>query len=157
MNLIAPNTPAVNEEADKTLANHSFFPEISVLAFRRAMRVDTVTTSERAEHALEAAMLEANNRLWNWVMACKANGVDSLKDVPSQRGQPEGAAERLYQRAVYCLAKANVVERYRDYDTTREGHGKATELEPVADDYRRDAAWAINDLMGESRTTVELI
>lgn len=157
MSFVAPNSPPPAAEEDVTLDNHAFFPGLKLTEFREAMRIDSVTTRERAQHALEAAMIEVNDRLWDWAEIQMAEGHAALLDVPASRGQPEGANKRLYLRAVWCLAKAQLVERYRDYDTTKAGHDKADDLEPAADDYRRDAAWAINDLTRTARTTVELI
>jgi hypothetical protein len=58
---------------------------------------------------------------------------------------------------VYCTAGAELAERYRGLDTTGTGQSAADQLTPVIDEYRRDARWAISDILGLTRTTVELI
>lgn len=146
-----------NQQTEDNVKNNPFWGDLELSAFRSAMRVDSVVTPERARHSLITAMLEANSRLVTWQEQQQAKGYDTVADVPPRPEHPEGALQHLYLKAVWSLAKAQLIERYRDYDTTNSGHSNADELNPVADDYRRDAAWAINDILGIHRTTVELI
>lgn len=158
MTFVAHNSPqSATETESDPLPSHPFFPEVIIADFRTAMRVDSVTTTDRAHHALFMAMLEVNGRLAEWGMAQQKDGIESLEDTTPKFGQPVDAIKQLYLRAVWSLAKANLVERYRDYDTTRAGHDQADSVEETVGDYRRDASWAINDILGIPRTTVELI
>lgn len=140
-----------------TLENAGFFPALDLSDFRETMRVDNVATAERALHALRAAMMETNRRLAKWMNAQLQAGVERLENAEAAPGQPQDEKEQLYIRAVYSLAKANLVERYRDYDSTAKAQGRADHLEENIDDLRRDAAWAINDISNTARTTVDLI
>ncbi len=45
----------------------------------------------------------------------------------------------------------------RDYSATGDGAERADALTPTADEYRRDARWAIRNILGIAHTTVELI
>jgi hypothetical protein len=63
----------------------------------------------------------------------------------------------LYQRAVYATAKAELIERYRDFDSTDAGQRRAEAMELSVDDYRRQARYAIRDILGRPRATVELL
>ncbi len=140
-----------------TITNASFFPDLTISEFRDAMRVDSTVTDDRAVHALQAAMFNVNAQLASWMADQKEAGVNTLENVPEQDWQPAGVYMRLYLRAVWSMARANLVERYRDYDSTNDGHDRAEALENTGDDYRRDAHWAIADIKGINRTTVELI
>jgi len=64
---------------------------------------------------------------------------------------------RLYRRAVYASAQAELIERYRDVDTTHAGHVRADTLDPTIDDYRRNVRYAIRDMLGRPRADVELL
>lgn len=154
---VAPNSPAPAIEPDDTITNHPFFPDLSVLAFRTTMRVDQVITTERATESLYQAMLEVNQRLTAYATEKQDLGYNTLALVPVVRMAPSDANTRLYLRAVYSLARADVAEKYRDYDTTNEGLKGAELLDPAIAEHRRNAAWAIRDLEGKSRTTIELI
>ncbi|WP_160280214.1 head completion/stabilization protein, partial [Cellvibrio mixtus] len=92
-----------------------------------------------------------------WVSQQQQKGIAALDDVPQKTGHPAGAIKNQYFTAVWSLAKAELVERLPDYDTTNAGKEKADTLEPSAETYRRDASWAINDIIGAARTTIELI
>lgn len=140
-----------------TIPNAPFFPDLQLQEFRDSMRLDGTVPDKRAVHALEAAMYDANRSLADWMQEQLDAGVDSIDNVPQPAWQPEGFYKALYLRAVWSLAKSNLVERYRDYDSTGAGHDRADALEMTDDDYRRDAAWAISDIRGRPRTTVELI
>lgn len=153
MSLIA----AGGSTEDITIPNAAFFPELALADFRNAVRLDGTVVDDRAVQALETAMYDVNGQLAEWMQEHQAEGVNTLADVPNPAWQPESYYTRQYLRAVWSLAKANLVERYRDYDTTGTGHDRADALEPADADYRRDAAWAIADILGRSRTTVELI
>lgn len=157
MSFTAPNAPNIEAESNGTVENHSFFPELSLDDFRSVMRVDAVTTPERAIQVLKTAMLEANGRLWEWARYHMIEGITKIEETPPRPGHPAGANKHLYLQAVWSLAKALLIERYRDYDTTNTGNKKADMLEDTAEDHRRNAAWAINDITGTARATVELI
>ena len=80
-----------------------------------------------------------------------------MNDVEAEEINGESELKQLYLRAVYATTKANLIERYRDYDATGDGHKSADKLELSADDLYRDARFAIRDIIGETHTTVELI
>lgn len=144
-------------EADQPIVNHPFFPALALSVFRETMRIDNVATAPRARHALYSAMLEVNGRLADWMIDQLADGHEELASVPCRAGHPDDAMIELYYRAVFAIAKSTLIERYRDYDTTGKGAARADDLEIGIDELRRDAAWAINDIVGKPRTTVELI
>lgn len=153
MSLIA----AGGSTAPVTITNAPFFPDLSLDEFRDSMRLDGTVTDERAVHALEAAMFEVNYTLSTWMQEQKAAGINSIEDIVEPEWQPPGVTARKYLRAVWCLAKADLIERYRDYDATGSGHDQADAMDLTSDDLRRNASWALSDIRGHHRTTVELI
>src|SRR5450830_795465 len=85
---------------------------------------------------------------------------------PAARGRHGGPADQVgrssvlvlhYRRAVYSGVQAELVEEYRDMDTTGKGDKNTDAMEPRADTHRRNMRWALSDLLGQPRTTVELI
>lgn len=152
--VVAGNT---NAQAGEPIKNNGFWPSIDPADFRATTRVDTTITEERVAGALRAAMIDANDRLREWQADQVEAGHASASDVPDPSHRPDGSVTALYLRAVYALAKANLIERYRDYDSAAGESERVEDLTPTIDDYRRDAAWAISDLIGRNRSTVELI
>lgn len=154
MSFVATGTTTT---AGEPIENNGFWPQIDPADFREAQRVDGTVTAPRVRDALVAAMIDANNRLRAWQQTQQQTGRTAIDDVPAPEHLPPGAYASLYRRAVYALAKANLIERYRDYDSTGAAHDRMVDLEGSVDDYRRDASWAIADIVGRGRTTVELI
>ncbi|GHD59885.1 head completion/stabilization protein [Jeongeupia chitinilytica] len=142
-----------------TLSNAGFWPDIELDKARDVMRFTDTVTDIRLTEALVNAMASVNGEtdMKAWRQGKQAVGFTTLADVPADQIDGESVLVQHYRRAVYCFAKANLVERYRDYDTTREGQKKTDTLDEQPDALRRDGRFAVRDLLGRSRITVELI
>lgn len=139
------------------IVNDGFFPEIDVNTALAAMRQDGTATAERLRAALVDAVLSVNDDLRSWQAMQQAAGHMTLEAVPTAQIDGKPAHLHRYLRAVYCEARAGLIERYRDYDATAAGDRKAEALMQAVEDLRRDARWAISDIVGRSRSTVALI
>ena len=156
MSFIAP-APATRTVPPQVITNDGFFPDIELDAARQALRVDGTVTDERLRFALVGALLETGNSLTTWKAAQMARGHGSLADVPASAVDGKSRLLHAYIRAVYSLAKADLIERMTDYDTTAAGQKRAEWLGEASDDHRRNARFAIADVMAASRAVVELI
>lgn len=139
------------------IVNDGFFPDIDVDTATAAMRQDGTVTAERLRAALVEAALSVNADLGAWRAEQQAAGYETLESVPSAQIDSKSAQLHRYLRAVYCEARAGLIERYRDYDATAAGDRKAEALMQAVEDLRRDARWATSDIVGRPRSTVELI
>ncbi|MGD7095888.1 head completion/stabilization protein [Ralstonia pseudosolanacearum] len=153
--IAAAPTPA--PAASPAIANDGFFPDIDVDQAYAAMRLDGTVTPQRLRAALIEAVLSVNAELQAWKVAQVSFGRTTLADVPAPRIDGQSAHLHRYRRAVHCLASAWLIERYRTFDPTATGERKAEAENLGVDDLRRDARWAVSDLLGATRTTVELI
>ncbi|MCD8558877.1 MAG: head completion/stabilization protein [Shewanella xiamenensis] len=153
MSFIAPATSATAS----IITNGPFWPDIEPDVLRQTMRLDGTVTNERLEHAVINAALQVNSDLKNWRIGNQLLGFDSLVQVPAEQINGQSIYLQLYLRAVYCLTKANLIERYSDFDSTAKGLKAGEELTDSITDLRRDARFAIRDILGESHVTVELI
>lgn len=149
----APTAPA----DEPALTNGSFWPEVEPTKVRASQRIDSTITPDRLKDALIEAMASVNGELAVWRATQEAASHATLAGVPAETIDQISIHVHRYLRAVGCLAKALLVERYRDFDSTGAGNKKADQLEDPIDDLRRDARWAISDIQGLGRTTVELI
>lgn len=145
------------DRAEAPIASSAFWPEVDPVAVREAMRIDGTVTPERLRAALVEAIGSVNAELAAWRLQRNAEGIDTLADIDTEEVDGESILVHRYQRAVACTAKALLLERYRDFDSTSVGDKRADALENPIDDIRRDARWAITDILGIGRTTVELI
>jgi Phage head completion protein (GPL) len=150
-----PPSPAAADEP--TLTNNGWFPDIDLADLRKTVRLDGTVTSERLRHAALDAMGSVNAELAGYQEAQQYAGHTSLASVPAAGLNGESVKLQCYRRAVYAGVQAALVEAYRDFDTTGAGDKAAEKLELRLDGLRRDVRWAISDLVGRRRTTVELI
>lgn len=142
---------------EQPVSNASFWPEIDPAEVRTEQRIDTAITPERLRAVLIEAIATVNRQLADFRDRQIADGHNALEDIPTEMVDDVSVHVHRYRRAVGCLAKALLTERSRDFDTTAAGNKKADQLEPTIDDLHRDARWAICDIQGIGRTTVELI
>lgn len=134
-----------------------FWPSIDLDEVRGTLRIDSSVTSVRLETATIAAAINVNRELAEWRIGKQNEGYEELADVPAAQVNDSSELVHLYLRAVYAATGAEISERYRSYDSTNTGHQNADQLTPSIDEYRRDQRWAISDLQGKRRSTVELI
>lgn len=151
------NPPAPTAAEEQVLVNDGWFPDIDLAQLRATARLDGTVTPQRLRHSAVQAVLSINAELQVYKGAQLALAHKTLGDVPALQVDGKSAQIARYLRAVYCAAQADLVERYRDFDTTGAGDKAAEKLELRCDDLRRDVRWAVSDLLGLRRTTVELI
>lgn len=147
----APTAPA------QGLVNDGFFPDVEPADVRNTMRVNGTVTEQRLVESIRDAMAATNRELAQWRSQQLTLGHLTLGDVPA--AQVEGSSVLLhhYRRAVYQLVNADLIERYRDFDTTAAGNRRAEDLDSTIDESRRNARWAVLDILGRTHLTVELI
>jgi hypothetical protein len=153
----AVTVPAADPADAGEIAAAPFWPSIDPEKMRESHRIDTTVAAPRLLDALVEAMATVNAELSAWRATQIAAGRATLAAVPAEQINEESIHAHRYRRAVGCMAKALLLERYRDYDTTARGDRKADVMVDPIDDLRRDARWAINDIQGRGRSTVELI
>lgn len=148
---------ATGTASPQIITNNGFFPPINTDDFVKTQKLDGIIADDRLLFALTLAVSQTNSELVNWQIKQEGMGYFSLDDVPSSQLNNKSRLVSLYQQAVFSFAKASLLEKYRDFDTTALGNKKAENVEPNIDAYRRDARWAISDIQGKSRSVVELI
>ena len=143
--------------ASGQVVSDPFWPAIELDQVRARLRIDGSVSTEKLKAAVIKAAISVNRELAGFRFAQVTGGYSTLTAVPGT--QIDGISERahLYLSAIDAATAAEVVERYRSYDSTAKGDKDAEAQTPTIDDYRRDQRWAIRDFMGLARTTVELI
>lgn len=150
-------TTTAAAETEEPITSNPFWPAIDPDNAREVMRLDGTITAARLRSALVEAVAKINSELLVWRTGRQAEGRAALVDVPAEQVDGESEHVARYRRAVYCTAAANLYERYRSYDSSHEGHKRAETLADPIDDLRRDAFWAVRDIIGAGRNTIELI
>ncbi|WP_186148316.1 head completion/stabilization protein [Burkholderia gladioli] len=153
---VATADPSPPTPADDVIENNGFYPDVLIATLRAGTKLDGTVTHERIRAAAVDAMRSTNAELVEW-QAKNAAGYGSLAAVPADKIGGESVLVSLYLRAVYNLVHADLTERYRDFDATKSGGQEAERLEETICTARRNARWALNDLRGIPRSTIELI
>lgn len=154
---IADPPAHVSPDTSTTVANDEWFPDIDLQDLREAMRLDGTVTYERLRLATVDAIASVNDELHAWQVAQRARGHADLASVPATRIDGVSGHVLRYRRAVYNLTRADLTEQYRSYDATKSGAQHAEELEATTSESRRNVRWALNDIRGIARSTIELI
>ena len=143
--------------ADEPISNDGFFPDIDPAAVREAALVPTNITAPRLRAAILGAIMTAGIDLRAFATASTAAGHATLAAVPAPQLDGQSIQVIRYHRAIALYAKAELIERHRDFDMTGAGAAQADDLTPSIGELRRDALHAVRDILGKSRTTVDLI
>ena len=132
-----------------------WFAAVPASRVREVCRLDGTVTAARLGEAISNAMDSVNREL----KAYKAEQV--LAGAANLAAAGDGRQPGRYLRAIYAHIQAELAEVYRDIDTTPHNDSKAERMreryEVKVDEHRRNLRWAIADLLGRPRTTVELI
>lgn len=158
--IVTANPPAAAQEP--VVGNADWFPAMDPAQVRNACRLDGTVTVDRLRPALMDAMLTVNAELQDWADEQRIRwGYASLADVPAPQVGGDSAKVLYYRRAVHACLQADLAEAYRNLSTVPAGAGKADRvLEDLAiqvDQHRRNQRWAIADLLGRPRCTVDLL
>lgn len=143
------------------IENDPWFPEVTPQDVRDACLLDGTVTVHRLRVAMLDAFDTVNRELSCYRDACEAQGHAKLADVPARQLGGMSVQVFRYRRAVFACVHALVAEAHRDIDTTPHSDGKEgrirEKIEAKIEEHRRTMRWAINDLLGVSRSTIELI
>lgn len=149
--------PPRAEVAEPIIAG-DWFPDIDLATLRLELRLDSDTVAhERLRRAAIGALITVTNDLSAWQADQIAAGHASIDDVPGPSIDGTKRGVFLFHRAIGALVKAELTESARDFDLTGAGGRAADLLEPSIGDLRREARHAIRDILGRTRTAVELI
>ena len=150
--------PAPQSPANTEVSAGDWWPTVDCNAVRDALRLGDVVTHPRLVGAIEGALITVTGELREWKAAQVAAGHAGLVDVdPYEEINGITRLEVLFQRAVRFTAGAELLEGHRDAAATNELLNRADAEIQTAGDYRRLATHAIRDIIGTTRTTVELI
>ena len=139
------------------VAGDDFYPPVSIAEARESLRVNTMITDPRLRDALRGGMISVRKDLAAWKAARVAAGALSLADLDEEEVDGVGMLELLYRRAVFAYAGADLAETHNDITATAEGKDRIETGALTAGEHRHNATHAVRDIIGATRTSVELI
>jgi len=143
--------------APTSISSGDWYPSIDLADARAVMRVDSTITDARLTESIQLAMAAVEDCLDAWQAQQVELGRASLADVPSKTIGDSTRLVLAYKRAVYATVQAELLERYRNFDSTGAAGKRAEPMDETVDDYRRNVRYAIRDILGRPRADVELI
>lgn len=151
-----PPTPQSQE--DSVVSAGDWWGEIDCNEMRDALRLGDIVSHARLVGAIRGGIITVTGELREWKAAQIAAGHAGLADVdPEDEIDGMTRLELLFRRAVQFHAAAELAELHRDSTATTELLNRnETEIQTAAD-YRRLALHAVRDILGTTRTAVELI
>lgn len=149
--------PTDSDDGGASVKSSDFWPVIYLADLRKAKKLDGQVTTDRLMECAIQAVRHVNNQLTKWCAAQQLAGFTTLQNVPAEQINDESAKVWSYRDAVYSLAKALLIEGYRDIDTTRDGEKHAAALSTQIDTLWRDMRFDINDITGRPRQLAELV
>lgn len=150
-----PSSPA-SPDASVVQAD-DWYPDIDCNAARDALRLGEVVTHARLVAAIESGMISVMGELAQWRALQDEAGHTNMAAVSAATVNGQNRLELLFIRAVRMAAAAEMAELHRDITATDEGDQRADAQVQTAADYRRLTTLAVRDIIGVSRTAVELI
>lgn len=135
-----------------------WWPELDCNETRDALRLGDVVTHDRLRGALQGGIITVTGELREWKAAQIAAGYAVLADVdPDDEIDGIPRLELLFVRAVRFQAAAELAELHRNATATNDLITRNDAEVLTAADYRRMALHAVRDILGTTRTAVELI
>jgi len=125
---------------------------------RTAARIPSQVIETRLRDAIVTAMLTVSTELATWRAAKELEGFATLAAVSPDDtigGRPRLVV--LYERAIASFTAAELADTHRDISASADGQKRAEDEALTADEHRRNGTHAIRDILGMTRTSVELI
>lgn len=151
----APAAPPA--KPPRPVVNDGWWPDIDLVQLRERANLVQSITDDRLRAAVVTACFEVHSQCGAWRYTQQSAGAQALDEVPAPEIDGVSVLVHRYLHAVTCCAQAELYERHRGVDTTTAGDRRADALDTTVDDLRRGVSWAISDITGRGRTTVELI
>lgn len=142
--------PDVNNNEEPIV--NAWWPEISLVNARQIIRVNSDVPEPRLRNVLTTAMFRANRDLNDFKAANIEKGVASVDDLDNSE-----EIKHHYLTAVFSYCEADLINTYRDYDTSGKGHDRADEFEERIASLLANARRAMNVIKNKPFSVVELI
>lgn len=141
-----------NTPSQVIIKSDPFYPDVVLDHIREVVRIDGAVTDARLQQVIIEEVIDVNR-----LLKSLKDQAAKLSDLSTTQINDQPETDYLYLSAVANGVAAKVNENYRNYDSSNSGAKKAEQAECTVDDYRRNKQWAIQQLLGENHTVVELI
>ncbi|MGQ5809316.1 head completion/stabilization protein [Serratia sp. IR-2025] len=139
----------------------SFWPDLNLGEFQLQRKVPPQLQGDTAIQALLAAIGDINRRLTSFEASKRAAGFTTANDLPGARAGNENQTTAQYKKAVYALAKADLLGEVTSLSRLGKGNAPEGVSADVAESFARsvlltEASQAVRAILGLGRATVSL-
>lgn len=149
----APSPPSSGPRVE----HDGFYPGVDLTHMRETMRIGEVVTQARLTEVAKVGMVATGRELRRWRAVQVAAGAATLDAIEAEQIDFENVLIVSYRRAVYSYAAAELAETHRDITATGDGADRGEQKALTADEHRRNATYAIRDILDVERVDSELI
>ena len=130
-----------------------------LLRYRKAADLRGLSVSAFLKDSADATLATPDPKADLRAFAADSNaaGHATLAAVPAPQLGGQSVQSVRYHRAIALYAKAELIERHPDFDTTAAGGAEGNDAATAIGSLRRNAMHAVRDMLGVTRTVVDLI
>ena len=142
---------------DQAIENDGFWPDLSVAEFQKGYRLPAEYLSELLAEGIAFAMGEVNVDLAKRKADWQAAGVTSVESADPMVLPERTFHVATYKRAVYCRAKAYLLQQFATVNRRESAENIAKESPATEDQFLTFSQQAVRLLQGRGRITAVLL
>jgi len=142
---------------DRPIPNDGFWPDLGVAEFQAGYRLPAEYLVELLVDGLTTAMGEVNRDLAKRKAAWQAAGIEEVATADSLLLPERAFYVAMYKRAVYCRAKAQLLQQFATVNRRAEAENLAKESPDTAAQFLAFSQQAVRLLQGRGRITAALL
>lgn len=142
---------------EQTIENDGFWPALSVAEFQKAYRLPAEYLVELLADGITTAMGEVNADLAKRKAAWLRAGITAVATANSQLLPERAFYAATYKRAVYCRAKAHLLQQFATVNRRPDAANLAKESPESRELFLSYSQQAVRQIQGRGRITAVLL
>lgn len=142
---------------DRLIPNDGFWPDLALAEFQAAYRLPAEFLTELLADGITNAMGEVNRDLAKRKAAWQAAGVSNVEAADTQVLPERAFYAATYKRAVYCRAKAYLLQQFATVNRRESAENLAKESIDTHEAFLAFSQQAVRLIQGRGRITAVLL
>lgn len=142
---------------EQAIDNDGFWPDLGVSEFQKGYRLPAEYLVELLAEGIAGAMGEVNRDLAKRKTAWQAAGITTVATADPQVLQERAFYVATYKRAVYCRAKAYLLQQFATVNRRDSAENLAKESPDTREDFLAFSQQAVRLIQGRGRITAVLL
>lgn len=142
---------------EQAITNDGFWPDLGVSEFQKGYRLPAEYLVDLLADGITNAMGEVNRDLAKRKAAWQAAGIDNVETADPQVLQERAFYVATYKRAVYCRAKAYLLQQFATVTRRESAANMAKEAPETHEAFLAFSQQAVRLIQGRGRITAVLL